>query len=99
VTVSATTDARRVVVRWRDSGPGVVAPESLFQPFQPGSEGSGLGLYISRTLVRSFGGELRYEPQPAGSCFVVELPCRTSARRRPASERSAMAEVSPAITA
>jgi len=25
-----------------------------------------------RAVLRSYGGELRYEPQPSGSCFVVE---------------------------
>jgi signal transduction histidine kinase len=51
----------------------VAAPERLFQPFQQGAEGSGLGLYISRAVVRSYGGELRFEPTPSGTLFVVEL--------------------------
>ena len=33
----------------------------------------GMGLYLSRFIVRSYGGELRYEPGPSGSCFAVEL--------------------------
>jgi len=32
-----------------------------------------MGLYVSRVIVRSYGGELRFEPQSAGSCFAVEL--------------------------
>ena len=32
-----------------------------------------MGLYVSRVIVRSYGGDLRYEPQAAGSCFAVEL--------------------------
>jgi signal transduction histidine kinase len=63
----------KVLVRFQDSGPGVAKPENLFQPFQEGAAGSGLGLYVSRFIVRSYGGELRFEPQPAGSCFLVEL--------------------------
>lgn len=73
MTISATTDEQKVVVRFEDSGPGVADPERLFQPFQQGAEGTGLGLYISRALVRGFGGDLRFEPRPQGSCFVVEL--------------------------
>ena len=52
-----------VVVRFRDSGPGVAHPEELFRPFQPGAHSFGLGLYISRAILRSHGGGLRYEPE------------------------------------
>jgi len=62
-----------VVVRFIDSGPGVSNPEQLFEPFQPGAQASGLGLYLSRTFVRAFQGDLHYEPQHHGSCFAVLL--------------------------
>jgi two-component system, LuxR family, sensor kinase FixL len=62
-----------VDVRFRDSGPGIVSPEVLFRPFQSGAASSGLGLYISRAVLRSAGGDLYYEPQPRGGCFVVQL--------------------------
>ena len=73
LTISVAAEERTVSVRFEDSGPGVSAPERLFQPFQEGAEGTGLGLYISRALVRSYGGELRFEPRDRGSRFVVEL--------------------------
>jgi two-component system, LuxR family, sensor kinase FixL len=60
-------------VRFLDSGPGIAEPERLFQPFQPGADGAGLGLYVSRTVVRGYGGELCYEPQESGTCFRVDL--------------------------
>lgn len=62
-----------VVVRFRDTGPGVAHPDELFKPFQPGAEALGIGLYISRAILRSHGGGLRYEREAEGSCFVVEL--------------------------
>jgi two-component system sensor kinase FixL len=65
---------RRVLVFFQDSGPGVQVPELLFQPFQAGADGTGLGLYISRAIVRSYGGDLRFDPSGRGCCFVVELP-------------------------
>jgi C4-dicarboxylate-specific signal transduction histidine kinase len=62
-----------VAVRFEDTGPGVADPEKLFQPFQPGAEGTGLGSYVTRAILRSYGGELRFEESDRGSCFVVEL--------------------------
>lgn len=73
VSISATVENDVVVVRFQDSGPGVAHPEELFKPFQPGSSSSGLGLYISRAILRAYSGNLRYEPCPAGACFAVEL--------------------------
>jgi signal transduction histidine kinase len=61
-------------VRFQDTGPGITEPARLFAPFQPGADGSGLGLYVSRAVVRSYGGELRFEPQDSGACFRVEIP-------------------------
>jgi PAS domain S-box-containing protein len=71
--ISAGLERDLVVVRFRDTGPGVANPEELFRPFQRGAHSMGLGLYISRAILRSHGGGLRYEPQAAGACFVVEL--------------------------
>jgi C4-dicarboxylate-specific signal transduction histidine kinase len=71
VTASAENDA--AVVRFYDTGPGVAHPEDLFRPFQPNAAHSGLGLYITRAILRSHGGSLRYEPQAEGCCFTVEL--------------------------
>ena len=73
LSISVSVKEQSAVVRFRDTGPGIAAPEHLFEPFQPGSDGTGLGLYVSRAVVRSYGGELRFEPQAAGSCFTVEV--------------------------
>ena len=72
--ITALEGEQRVLVFFQDSGPGVEAPERLFQPFQAGADGTGLGLYISRAIVRSYGGDLRFEESTRGCCFVVELP-------------------------
>lgn len=72
--ISVSIKEARVVVQVSDTGHGVAAPERLFRPFQSGAEATGLGLYVSRALIRAFGGDLRYEPQPAGCCFRIELP-------------------------
>jgi len=71
--ISAVVENDLVVIRFEDSGPGVANPEGLFRPFQPGSQSGGLGLFVSRAIVRSHGGNLRYEPSEKGACFAVEL--------------------------
>ncbi len=72
-TVTASLEKEVLLVRFYDTGHGVPVPDRLFQPMQPGAEATGLGLYISRAIVRSFAGDLRYEPQLLGSCFTVQL--------------------------
>jgi signal transduction histidine kinase len=71
ITVSVAEGKARI--RFHDSGPGIAFPDRLFQPFQHAADGTGLGLYVSRAVVRSYGGDLRFEPQTKGSCFVIEL--------------------------
>lgn len=73
VRVSAAVERDLVIIRVADSGPGVAHPDELFRPFQPGAHSVGLGLYISRAILRAHGGGLRYEPRENGSCFAVEL--------------------------
>jgi two-component system, LuxR family, sensor kinase FixL len=62
-----------VTVRVSDTGGGVAYPERLFRPFQPEAQSTGLGLYLSRAFMRSFRGDVRYEPEVDGSTFIVEL--------------------------
>ncbi len=73
MTVSAKMEKDRITVQFRDTGGGVGNPERLFRPFQQGAQATGLGLYLSRAFMRSFRGDLRYEPEPDGSSFIVEL--------------------------
>ncbi|PYS55412.1 MAG: PAS domain-containing sensor histidine kinase [Acidobacteria bacterium] len=62
-----------VLIRFRDTGPGVAIPERLFTPFQADADATGLGLYVSRALLRNFDGDLRHEPHAPGCSFVLEL--------------------------
>jgi signal transduction histidine kinase len=73
LTIAASEEEASVIIRFEDSGVGIRAPQQLFRPFQPGADGSGLGLYVSRAILRSFRGELRYEPRASGCCFAVVL--------------------------
>jgi len=68
----------RVCVTVTDNGPGI-APEiaqRLFRPFATtkGAKGTGLGLYISRQIVREAEGELDVVRRDAGTQFLLWLP-------------------------
>ncbi len=86
VEISARTSGKGVTIRVADTGPGISSPEGLFQPFQKGAESTGLGLYLSRAFVRSFHGELRYEPGSAGCAFAIELAAAGGAHEPPNAE-------------
>ena len=74
--VSASVENSHVLVRFHNSGPPVKNPQTIFQPFRPGAAGIGVGLHVSQAIARSFGGDLRYEAVPDGSCFTVVLEPR-----------------------
>jgi two-component system, LuxR family, sensor kinase FixL len=75
---SGVTDANEVFVEVRDSGPGfgVADPRRIFDSFYTTkSEGMGMGLSISRSIVEAHGGRLWASPnQPHGAVFRFTLP-------------------------
>jgi two-component system, LuxR family, sensor kinase FixL len=73
LTITVEVCNQEVFVRILDTGSGVRNPADLFKPFQQRAESTGLGLYLSRAFMRSFQGDLRYEPTASGACFIVEL--------------------------
>jgi two-component system, LuxR family, sensor kinase FixL len=82
-TLSRSPGAVRVEVE--DNGPGVAADivERLFEPFETTKRrGVGLGLSLSREIVKAHGGRLWLERTGAGgSKFVLELPDNNGASR------------------
>jgi two-component system, LuxR family, sensor kinase FixL len=73
LTVEVSTLGAAAYLSFTDTGMGVAEPEKLFQPFRSGSGNVGLGLYLSRALLRRYGGDIRHEPRPAGARFVIEV--------------------------
>jgi signal transduction histidine kinase len=65
-------------IRVCDSGPGVRPQdaETIFKPFVTfRKEGTGLGLYISKTLMEGMGGGIGVgEASQGGACFTLTLP-------------------------
>lgn len=79
LTISGSLEDDFVVVRFIDTGPGVQAPEQLFEALQSRTGLKGLGLYLSRAIAHSICGDLKWEPTSRGSCFAVQLlPLRPS---------------------
>ncbi|MEQ1949072.1 MAG: PAS domain-containing sensor histidine kinase [Bryobacteraceae bacterium] len=72
--VQTRTEADYVIMSIIDSGPGIGDTTKLFQPFRPDAGGSGLGLYISRTIMRSLDGDLKHVPTERGCQFDVIVP-------------------------
>ncbi|MBD3837229.1 ATP-binding protein, partial [Brevundimonas sp.] len=79
ITVSAFAEDGVCVVRIADDGPGIPPrlAARLFEPFVSSkqSEGTGLGLTISRELAALHGGDLRLvEAAEVGAVFELRLP-------------------------
>jgi signal transduction histidine kinase len=81
IVVAVSNEERRVRFAVRDAGRGVAEAdrEAIFERFRraddSGAPGAGLGLYISRGLVRAHGGELEVGDAPEGGArFTFWLP-------------------------
>jgi len=79
VTTGIDDEAGRIVVEVQDNGPGI-DPEllpRLFQLFEStkGARGTGLGLAVSRKIIREHGGEIEVNsPTGGGTCFRLSWP-------------------------
>ncbi len=76
--------ADKISLRVEDDGPGI-APENverIFEPFfttKSDSQGTGLGLAVSRSITEELGGTLEVQNRPErGAAFTVTLPRRAS---------------------
>jgi len=89
---TALANSGRVQISVRDSGPGL--PNNhiprIFEPFErlnarSDTEGSGLGLALSKALTQALGGNLTAESKIGkGSTFTVELPAAKQPKPNPA---------------
>jgi signal transduction histidine kinase len=74
-------DGKWLRVEVTDNGPGV-PPEKQTEIFRPfistkGARGTGLGLAVSRKILREHGGDILMRSQPGqGSTFALRLPLR-----------------------
>ncbi|MFC1769595.1 nitrogen regulation protein NR(II), partial [Nitrospirota bacterium] len=78
LSVTATAESGGVDVFFSDTGPGIDVEhlDRIFDPFFTTKKtGTGLGLAVSMSIVKSFGGELDVLSEPdKGTTFIVRLP-------------------------
>jgi PAS domain S-box-containing protein len=80
ILVRTRSEGTGAAIEVADSGPGVPVADraSIFEPFfstKALGEGTGLGLFVSRNIIRDFGGEITVGDRPeGGAIFRVVLP-------------------------
>jgi signal transduction histidine kinase len=71
-------DPTRLIIEVSDTGPGIKAPQQVFDPFyttKPVGKGTGLGLSICYGIVQEHGGQIECFNRPeGGATFLVTLP-------------------------
>jgi two-component system C4-dicarboxylate transport sensor histidine kinase DctB len=77
ITITLETDKTRCLLTVCDNGPGIDTTQfsQLFQPFATTKQdGLGLGLVISRDIMRDLGGDLTAISSETGACFSMQIP-------------------------
>ncbi len=71
-----------VYIRFADHGVGINedSAKQIFEPFYTTKgvgRGTGLGLFVSRSIIKTYGGEITLQTRPGeGSVFTVSLPVK-----------------------
>ncbi|MFO7447108.1 MAG: PAS domain S-box protein [Ignavibacteriaceae bacterium] len=82
IKISTGSDSDNVFIKVQDSGSGISTDKikRIFDPFfttKPVGEGTGLGLWISSTIIEKHNGTLTVESEPGtGSTFTIQLPVK-----------------------
>src|SRR5438067_12819962 len=78
ITVSTRSEGGLVIIRFEDTGPGMVEPDRVFDPFyttRPVGQGIGLGLSACYGIIQEHGGKITCQnKKEGGAVFLVELP-------------------------
>lgn len=79
IEISAKQDGKTIKISIQDNGHGIADGQEskIFDLMVSNKEtGSGIGLWLSKTIINRFGGEISvHNKSDGGACFVIELPC------------------------
>jgi C4-dicarboxylate-specific signal transduction histidine kinase len=81
--IALSTNSREdnIVFTINDDGCGIplAIQKKLFQPFTTTKKmGLGLGLFISRLIIESYGGNIGYEKSQTQTQFVIKFPIQNN---------------------
>jgi PAS domain S-box-containing protein len=74
------SDKNHFIIKVSDTGPGIpeALREKIFDIFfttKPAGKGTGLGLTLSKNIIKLHGGNIMFESPPeGGTTFIIELP-------------------------
>ena len=72
------TQDRHATLAIRDTGPGMsaeVVRKIYNMHFTTKAGGTGIGLYVARSIIEAHGGDIQVDSEPGhGTCFQVQLP-------------------------
>jgi signal transduction histidine kinase len=78
LTVSTRTEQNVVLVQFSDTGPGMLEPDRVFDPFyttRPVGQGTGLGLSACYGIIEEHAGKIAcHNKDGGGAVFSIELP-------------------------
>lgn len=77
INIATYEDEKNVFVKVSDSGCGMTKDElsSIYEPFFTTKNGTGLGLYVSKSIIDNHGGKIAvYSELGKGSTFTIILP-------------------------
>jgi PAS domain S-box-containing protein len=83
INVSSSSDENLLIVNIEDNGKGIRQEDlaKIFEPFyttKKVGEGTGLGLWVSYGIIKSFGGEIRVKSKEnSGTTFMIRLPLQS----------------------
>jgi signal transduction histidine kinase len=78
ITVSTRSEGDLVIIQFADTGPGMVEPDRVFDPFyttRPVGQGIGLGLSACYGIIQQHGGKIKgSNRETGGAIFQIDLP-------------------------